>query len=104
MRFLIKDLKTVYVFGKREVDSGYVGTKIEDVYSHSVKCNVQPADSKITSEIYGERVCNMFSIMCGKNDEIGYKISFDSKEKPTHKVISEKVYTTHKVVLAEAII
>ena len=104
MRFLKKDLKPVYVFVKSEVDSGYVGKKVVDNYSHMVYANIQPADSKITVESYGERAYNMVSIMCDISQNISYKISLANKEKPTHKVISVKEYTNHKVILAEVII
>lgn len=104
MRFLKRDLKPVYVFVKSEVDSGYVGKKIVDNYSHTVYANIQPADSKITVESYGERAYNMVSIMCDISQDISHKISLVGTEKPTHKVISVKEYSNHKVILAEVII
>lgn len=104
MRFLKKDLKPVYVFVKSEVDSGYVGKKVVDDYFHTIYANVQPADSKITTEAYGERVYNMVSIMCDLSCDISHKISLDGTEKPTHKVVSVMEYTNHKVILAEVII
>lgn len=104
MRFLKRDLKPVYVFAKSEVDSGYVGKKVVDNYSHKVYANIQPADSKITVESYGERAYNMVSIMCSSAYDISYKISLTDTEKPTHKVVSVKEYTNHKVILAEVII
>lgn len=104
MRFLKRDLKPVYVFVKSEVDSGYVGKKVVDNYSHTVYANIQPADSKITVESYGERAYNMVSIMCDISQDISHKISLTDIEKPTHKVVSVKEYTNHKVILAEVII
>lgn len=104
MRFLRRDLKPVYVFEEKQIESVYAGTETADVYTHTVMCNVQPADSRITAEAYGERSYSMLSIMCGKNDTVSGKVSFDGADKPTHRVVSEKAYTEHKVVLAEAIV
>ena len=104
MRFLRRDLKPVYVFAKKTVDSGYVGSKTIDEYSHTVYANVQPADSRITAEAYGEKAYDMISIMCDISSGIAHKISLSGTEKPTYKVVSVKEYTNHKVILAEVII
>ena len=46
----------------KEQESGYVGTKTVWAYSHTVQCNVQPAENKLTAEIYGVRVYDMYSL------------------------------------------
>lgn len=104
-RLIRKDLKPVYVFAAQEQESGYVGTKTVWAYSHTVQCNVQPAENKLTAEIYGVRVYDMYSLICGLSDALseGQRVSFGSVEKPTHRIVSVKRYGMHKVLLAEVI-
>lgn len=99
-------LKPVYVFTQKETESDYVGTKTEWVISHTIHANVQCAANKLTSEIYGERVSNMLSLICDESAEIneGNRVSFTCSGKPTHKIVSVMRYSTHKTVLAEVIV
>ena len=45
MRFLLKNLVPVYLFEEKEVESGYVGTEVKDVYTKTAKGIVQPSVS-----------------------------------------------------------
>ena len=102
---LIKNLSTVYVFREELAEDVYVGTEKVDVYSHTVRASVQPAENRITAETYGERVYSMYALYCFLGEDIGeeHKLSFTNAEKPTHKVVSVKRHHTHKVLMAEVI-
>ena len=106
MALLLKNLVKVYVFSSEENEDVYVGTETVDVYSHTIDAVVQPADSRKTAEVYGERTSNMFSILCHKSTVLNadFKVSFKGTDKPTHKIVSEKEYSSHKVLIAEAVI
>lgn len=103
MGLLVKNFVSVHVFVSEERRDVYVGTEITDVYSHTIKAVVQPADSRKTAEVYGERTNNMFSIYCDKTAVLNTecKVSFGNPDKPTHKIISEKQFSNHKVLIAE---
>lgn len=105
MPLLRKNLKTVYIFRQREDDSGYVGTKATYSPSHTEFCNIQPSTNKLMAEVYGERVFSMFTLLCSLDSNIneGDRLSFDGFSKPSHKVVSVMLYTTHKTILAEVI-
>ncbi len=106
MRFLKKDLKPVYVYIPKKVDSGYVGTKKEYELCCVVACIISPVSSKLEAEAYGERVFKMKKLMCTKNEDIkeGYQISINGENKPKYKVVSVIEYTYHKEFVAELII
>ena len=106
MAFLRKNLVPVFVFEEQERESGYVGTEIADVYVRTVNAIVQPANSSITAETYGERISNMLTVYCPVLAEIdeNCKLSFSNGEAPTHKIVSVKRYQNQKVILAEAVI
>ncbi len=110
MRFMVRDLRKVYVFTMQEPDEDspdfYVGQKPSLVFSHVIRCNVQPAKSLITIEAYGERVSNMFSLLCPLGTKIGGgdMVSFTGQDKATHKIISVEPYNTHLALLAERVI
>ena len=107
---LRKYLKTVYLFEKKEADKNapdyYPGQKAREVYSHKIECNVQPAKNQITSEIYGERVNDILSLMCDNDVKISkdMTVSLTSYQKPEYKITSIEEYTKHKVVMIEAIL
>lgn len=107
---LRKYLRTVYLFEKKEADKNapdyYPGQKAREVYSHSIVCNVQPSKNQITSEIYGERVNNILSLMCDMDAEIDKKmtVSLTGCKKPEYKITSIEAYTKHKVIMIEAIL
>lgn len=105
MPLLRKHLKPVYIFRQKEEDSGYVGTKAVCSPSHIEYCNIQPAANKLTAEIYGEKVYNMYTLLCGLESNIceGDRLAFNGFSKPSHKAVSVMVYTTHKTILAEVI-
>lgn len=105
MRLLDKNLKNVYCFQKTSVDSEYVGTKEKFVYKRRIKCNVQPAESKITSEIYGERVHGMLKLIFVKGYNVYDAVSFRNEySEPSHKIIAVDEYSDYSVALAEVII
>ena len=104
MRLLKRDLKPVFVFKRTEVESDYVGTEERDVFLGVVPCHISPADSKITSEVYGERANSMFSLICDKNADLGDFVSFTDESKPEYKILSKKKYYAHQTVLAERLI
>lgn len=106
MALLRKNLVPVYVFEEQERESGYVGTEIADVFTGKVQAIVQPANSSITAETYGERIGNMVTVYCPVWAEIdeSCKVSFSNGEAPTHKIVSVKRYQNQKVILAEAVI
>lgn len=106
MRLMQKDLKPVHLFAAQEVESGYVGTVTKWNYTDTVQCNIQPADNKITAEVYGERVYNMISLLCPLDCGIteAVRLSPTSKEAPDYKVVSIKTYITHIAVLAEKLV
>ena len=107
---LRKYLKTVYLFEKKEADKNapdyYPGQKAKEVYSHKIECNIQPAKNQLTSEIYGERVNNILSLMCDVETEINKNmtVSLTGCQKPEYKITSIEVYTKHKVIMIEAIL
>jgi hypothetical protein len=105
MRLLMKKLKPVYVFEMRERDSGYVGTETVPVYKRRVMCNVQPAESKITVEMYGERVKDMKRVICADLGAIlpHMQVSFTDNTKPTHNILSVPEYSDHTWILAEVL-
>lgn len=102
MRLAQKYLRDVHVFTRQTIESGYVGTETKWVYHNTIKCDVQPAESKITAQIYGDKVYDMYSVICPLG-AIGndHKISFASRDKAEYKVVSVKNYLDHTVVLAE---
>lgn len=107
---LRKYLKTIYLFRKQEADKNdpnyYPGQKAKEVYYRSIKCNVQPAKNEITSEMYGERVTNILSLLCDKDVEItdDMTISLSNPKKSEYKIISIEEYTRHNVIMIEAIL
>ena len=107
---LRKYLRTVYLFEKKEADKNapdyYPGQKARGVYSHSIVCNVQPSKNQITSEIYGERVNNILSLMCDMDAEIDKNmiVSLTGCQKAEYKITSIEAYTKHKVIMIEAIL
>lgn len=102
MRLTQRDLKDVYIFTSQTVDSGYVGTQTNWIYSHTIKCDVQPGENKITAQIYGDRVYNMYIVICqlGAISEC-CKLSFSGDDQAEYQVVSVKDYLDHTVVLAE---
>ena len=105
---LIKDLKPVHVFKMVKSSGVYVGTEMVAEYSHTIKANIQPAESKITAEVYGERVHNMFTVLCPAGVQICDKdkvsLAEDKQTEPTHKIVSVKRYSDHSVLLVEAML
>lgn len=107
---LRKYLRTIYLFKKEQADRDapdyYPGQKSKETYSHRIEGNVQPAKNAVTSEIYGERVTNILSLICDKNAEISkdMKVSLSGSEKPEYKITSIEEYTRHKVIMMEAIL
>ena len=105
---LMKDLKPVHVFKMVKRSGIYVGTETVAEYSHTIKANIQPAESKITAEVYGERVHNMFTVLCSAGAQICDKdkvsLAEDNQTAPTHKIVSAKRYSDHSVLLVEAIL
>ena len=107
MPMLRKHLMPVHVFNLIKHDDIYVGTEMVPEYSHTIKANVQPAESKVTVEAYGERVYNMLSVIApisatiSEKNELSFGMGQDTQ--PTHKVVSVKRYTDHCVILAEKV-
>lgn len=103
MRLTERDLRDVYLFEAETVESGYVGTTEQWNYAGTVRGCVRVAESKITAEIYGERVQNMLSVLCLPDSGIAEhtRLSVDSREVPEYKVVSIKPYQDHTVILAE---
>lgn len=103
MRLMQKDLKPVHLFTSKEVQSDYVGNVEKWEYTNTVQCNVQPADNKITAEIYGKRVHDMISLLCPLDCGIteDTRLSLAEKDKPTYEIKSIKYPSTHISVLAE---
>lgn len=103
MRFLLKNLVPVYLFEEKEVESGYVGTEVKDVYTKTAKGIVQPSVSTITAKEYGERAEYMMEIFLQSEETVSdkNKLSFTSHEKPDYKIISIKHYSKHIRILAE---
>lgn len=106
MGLLRKNVVPVYLFEEKEVQDVYVGTEVEAVYYKTIHAVVQPADSKFTSEVYGERAVNMFTVLCHAFEKVklGQLVSFTGTKEPTHKIISVKHYAKHIVLTAEAVI
>lgn len=107
MPLIRKRLMPVHIFVLVERDDGYVGTETVPEFSRTVNANVQPAESKVTAEVYGERVCNMLSVIAPAGAQIDERneLSFGNGQEfaPTHKVISVKHYSDHSVILAEKV-
>ena len=101
MRLHRRGLKTVYVFKRVETESDYVGTENKYVPCRPIKCNVQPAENKITVEMYGEKVYCMCTLICDIDCDVGDAVSFERGGAPTHKIISLSTYSTHKKAIAE---
>ena len=111
MRNLQKDLKQVYVFREWETEQDvndpnfYPGKRQGRVYSHQVRCNIQPADSSVTAQAFGRQCYEMMQLMCDAKADIvaGDRLSLDRPDRPTHRIASIKQYGTHKILLAEVL-
>ena len=104
MRLLRKDLRKAYLFSKSKSDRKSVydtGIKYENI--GCILCNVQPINNEIKAQAYGERIFNMLSLVCEKNQDIKecFAISFGNEEKPEYKVVSVMEYKNHNVVTVE---
>lgn len=103
MRQYQRALKTVPVYVRKTVDSGYVGTESKYIHSADVRCSLHPADGKISAEIYGERVYSMIKMICPVSAAEFDGAAIDSGEM-THKVVSRVKHTDHQIVILEAIV
>lgn len=109
MRLMEKDLKDIYLFEMQQPDEDspdfYPGQQPEWSYARTVRGNVQPAENKLTAEMYGERVHDMLSVILPLGSGIceGVRISFSGTQKADYKAVSVKEYNTHTVILAEKV-
>ena len=109
MRLLVRDLVPVHVFTAHAVDESdpdfYPGTQPEQRYSHTLRCNVQPAENRATAEVFGVKVYDMVSILCERDAKLAQHdmVSLAGTEKATHRIVSVKPYQTHLVCLAEKV-
>lgn len=81
---------------KRE---GYSGEAIE------IKAEIWPASGRLQAEIYGERLNYILNANIEKLTEIAEKdgLCIDNPNQVTHRVISIKTYSNHKVLELEQI-
>ena len=109
MRLMEKDLKDIYLFEMQQPDEDspdfYPGQQPEWSYARTVRGNVQPAENKLTAEMYGERVHNMFSVLLlpGSGVYEGMRMSFSGTQKADYKEVSVKEYSSHSVILTEKV-
>lgn len=109
MRVMEADLKPIHLFEMQAPDEDspdfYPGQQPEWTYARTVRGNVQPAENRLTAEIYGERVHDMLSVILlpGSGIHEGMRLSFSGAEKADYKTVSVKEYSTHTVILAEKV-
>lgn len=107
MRLNHRTLKTIYVKERELVVDPVYGSEEED-YSETyttIKANVQPSSGQLERELYGERINNMFNVLCPLETNIkesnGVCLDIEATEKPNYKVISVRIWNQHKFVVIE---
>lgn len=109
MRLMRRYLKPIHLFEMQAPNEDspdfYPGQQPEWTYTRTVRGNVQPAENKLTAEMYGERVHDMLSVILPLGSGIceGVRISFSGTQKADYKAVSVKEYNTHTVILAEKV-
>lgn len=78
---------------------GYADEDIE------IEAEVWPASGRLQAETYGERLNYILNANVERDTEVSEKdgLCIDDPEKVTHRVISIKVYSNHKVLELEKV-
>jgi hypothetical protein len=107
MRLRQRDLKP-YIVKRRVPMQDVDGTTYEDYEEkgNKLKANIKPAGGKVMSEIYGEKLKYMKTMI---TDDITFSIKeldgvcVKSKDKPDYKVVAIKDYTDHRIIDLEKV-
>lgn len=102
----LRNLKMYKVYKLQTTTDDEGGTYTEYT-TEPIECSLEiwHAGGKLQAEMYGERLAYMFNANCYKDVDIAEKdgIAIYSNDKPDYKVMSDRVYTNHRVLLLEAI-
>lgn len=98
--------KTVCLFERKKVDSGYIGSTYKWVPAGSTLCSVHPVTDRRSIELYGPRVeqmqCLHMAPDAALSDGMGAALTADTAQ-PEYTVVSVKHRQTHTYVLIEVI-
>lgn len=102
MRLKQSDLKVLQVLKLEEKESDYVGTSVGYLPDRTVKANVQPAESRRTIELYGERVKRMYRLLMNPPNMIlpEERVIISGK---LCEVVSAPEYSGHSAVIVEVV-
>lgn len=102
----LKNLKTYKVY-KWQTTTDDEGGTYTDYSTEPIECDLEvwPASGKLQVEMYGERLAYMYNANCYNDVDIAEKdgVAINSTGKPNYKVVSDRGYTGHRVLLLEAI-
>ena len=102
----LKNLKTFKVY-KWQTTTDDEGGTYTDYSAEPIECDLEvwPAGGKLQAEMYGERLAYMYNANCYYGTDIAEKdgVAINSADKPDYKVVSDRGYTGHRVLLLEAI-
>jgi hypothetical protein len=85
------------------------GTTYEDWdrRGYTIKANIKPAGGKLAVETYGEKLAYMLTALIEEgtvlNDGDAVCVYVASSEKPDYKVVASPKWSSHSVVMLEAI-
>jgi hypothetical protein len=107
MRLNHRTLKAIYVKERENIVDPVYGSE-EEGYSETyqtIKANLQPSSGQLERELYGERINNMFNVLCPLESIIkesdGVCLDIEATEEPNYKVISVRIWNQHKFVVIE---
>lgn len=105
MRVTVNRLTTIPLYRDVTQATGYVGNKGVPTLVGNISADIQPAENRLTAEIYGRKVSEMLSLICPIETDIrdGDSVIIGGGATPTHRIVSVKPYSQHKTALAEKI-
>lgn len=96
--------KTVCLFERKKVDSGYIGSTYKWVSAGAVPCSVHPVTDRRSIELYGPRVEQMQCLHmvpdAALSDGMGVALTTAATQ-PEYTVVSVKHRQTHTYALIE---
>jgi hypothetical protein len=108
VRLRQRDLKPYTVKNRIPVKDAD-GTTFEDWdrRGFTIRANIKPAGGKLAAETYGERLAYMLTALIEGdttlNEGVGICVYVDPSEKPDYKVVASPQWSSHSIVMLEAI-
>lgn len=103
MRLMRMDMKNFKLFRTEKVQSGYVGTILQESLICGFQAAANPVTDNLSFERYGEKVENMTELTVIKSDdcEICHGDIFTDEKGQKFKVVSVQDYSSHWLVTGE---